>query len=98
MYFVFNFYNYLVDIKFVRRDVDMMMDLQVTGSPITNSHVTDSRGTLSAQSELALNMISTMGRDAAISACWANEWLGVLEEIYALDRSLHGTTSRGQAA
>jgi hypothetical protein len=43
-------------------------------------------------------MISTMGRDAAISACWANEWLGVLEEIYALDRSLHGTTSREQAA
>ncbi len=40
----------------------------------------------SAQSDLANNMISTMGRDAAISACWANEWLGVLEEIYALDR------------
>lgn len=32
-------------------------------------------------------MISTMGRDAAISACWANEWFGVLEEIYALDRA-----------
>ncbi len=42
---------------------------------------------VSAQSELAHSMISTMGRDSAISACWANEWFGVLEEIYALDRA-----------
>ncbi len=41
---------------------------------------------VSAQAELAQNMISTMGRDSAISACWANEWFGVLEEIYAFDR------------
>ena len=42
---------------------------------------------LSSQSSLAQNMIATMGREAAISACWANEWLGVLEEIYAFDRA-----------
>ena len=40
----------------------------------------------SAQSQLAQSMIATMGRESAISACWANEWFGVLEEIYALDR------------
>ena len=40
----------------------------------------------SAQSELAQSMLMTMGRESAISACWANEWFGVLEEIYALDR------------
>lgn len=42
---------------------------------------------VSAQAELAQSMISTMGRDSAISACWANEWFGVLEEIYAFDRT-----------
>lgn len=44
---------------------------------------------VSAQVELAQSMISTMGRDSAISACWANEWFGVLEEIYAFDRTSH---------
>ena len=47
----------------------------------------DDQVAVSAQTDLAQNMITTMGRDAAISACWANEWFGVLEEIYALDRS-----------
>lgn len=47
----------------------------------------DDQVAVSAQTDLAQNMISTMGRDAAISACWANEWFGVLEEIYALDRA-----------
>ncbi len=49
----------------------------------------DDQVAVSAQSDLAQSMITTMGRDAAISACWANEWFGVLEEIYALDRAPH---------
>ncbi len=51
---------------------------------------------VSAQSELAQSMVSTMGKDSAISACWANEWFGVLEEIYALDRASANTASGGK--
>lgn len=48
---------------------------------------------VSAQAELAQSMVSTMGRESAISACWANEWFGVLEEIYAFDRTSYNPSA-----